>query len=402
MTPFAGESSTGSFQEDGPPLPDRPPAPRSQSSTSVSDIKATSGSPSPHQSGSDFARPESLATPSPSPFSTAQRRSASRSASSSTNRSSAAAEWNAKVKSSIVSSFAPCVSVYASPDVDDFVKQKGFDGGLCALLRPFGENVQGKVIIRDSVGGSRAWDDFGIKFCRISPSTEGDTLSKSSWANTSQPMRPQPQGERNSLSEETFEELLSQYLKSYNTSPASSPGKATVNGYATTQTRAEQSSPLFLKYVRRLLSSRSLVPYETFAHPVACLIAVSSRNPAPIEALRHLYAQSGRGNLDIPSFVGTEYLRYYVLVHDEEKDDITKSTALYDMMKRHFGLHCHLLRMTSSQCVMTDDDSVPVPPSVLKSAGEELAELREKGRPFFPNAIDMTDSSSRSDRHWYG
>lgn len=398
MTPFAGESSTGISQEDGPPLPYRPPAPSTHPSASVSaDIKATSGPPSPHHSVSDLPRPESLATSSPSTLSTARRRSASRSASSSTNLSSTAAEWNAQVKNSIVGSFAPCVSVYASPDVDDFVKQRGFDGGLCALLRPFGENVQGKVIIRDSVGGSRAWDDFGIKFCRPRPSTEVDTLSKSSWASSSQPVRPQSQGERNTPSEEVFEELLNQFLKSQNISPASSPGQSTVNGYTATQKGAEPSSPLFLKYVRRLLSSRSLVPYETFAHPVACLIAVSSRNPAPIEALRHLYAQSGRGNLDIPSFVGTEYLRYYVLVHDEEQDDITKSTALYDMMKRHFGLHCHLLRITSSQCVMTDDDSVPVPPSVLKSAGEELAELREKGRPFFPNAIDMTDRSSRSD-----
>ena len=380
MTPFAGESSTGSFQEDGPPLPYRPPAPSDQPSTSITDIKATSGSPSPHHRGSDPPRSDPLSNSSPSTFPTARRRSASRSGSSSTNLPSTAAEWNTQVKNSIVSSFAPCVSVYASPDVDDFVKQKGFDGGLCALLRPFGENVQGKVIIRDSVGGSRAWDDFGVKFCRKSPSTEIDSLSKSSWASPSQPVRPQSQGERNTPSEEIFEQLLNQYLKSQNSSPASSPGQSTVIGYTATQKGQEPCSPLFLKYVRGLLSSRSMVPYETFAHPVACLIAVSSRNLAPIEALRHLYAQSGRGNLDIPSFVGTEYLRYYVLLHDEEKDDITKSTALYDMMKRHFGLHCHLLRMTSSQCVMTDDDSVPVPSSVLKSAGEELAELREKGR----------------------
>lgn len=397
MTPFAEDSSTGSFQDDGPPLPYRPPAPLNQSSTSVPDIKATSCSPPPPYSGSDLASSEPLASSSPSIFSTAQRRSASRSASSSTNLSSTAAEWNAKIKNSIIRSFAPCVSVYASPDVDDFVKQKGIDGGLCALLRPFGENVQGKVIIRDSVGGSRAWDDFGVKFCKVNSSTEVDTLSKSSWASRSQPLEPQPQGARNTPSEDIFEELLNQYLKSQNISPGLSPEKATVNGYAATREEARPSSPLFLEYVGRLVSSRSLVPYETFAHPVACLIAVSSRNPAPIESLRHLYAQSGRGNIDIPDFVGTEYLRYYVLVHDEEHDDITKSTALYDMMKRHFGLHCHLLRMRSSQCVMTDDDSVPVPPSVLKSAGEEIAELREKGRSFLSNAIDTTDSPSRSD-----
>lgn len=101
-----------------------------------------------------------------------------------------------------------------------------------------------------------------------------------------------------------------------------------------------------------------LVPYETFLHPVACMIAVSSRDASPIETLRQLYTLSGKR---IPAFVGAEYLRYYVLIHDDEHSDITKSTALFDLMKRHFGLHCHLLRLRSSQCVRSDDDSVVVP-----------------------------------------
>jgi hypothetical protein len=74
-------------------------------------------------------------------------------------------------------------------------------------------------------------------------------------------------------------------------------------------------------------------------------------------------------------WVNSEYLRYYVLVHDEERDDITKSMNLFEQMKRHFGLHCHLLRLRSSQCVLTDDDSVELPPCEWISAAEELARI---------------------------
>lgn len=56
--------------------------------------------------------------------------------------------------------------------------------------------------------------------------------------------------------------------------------------------------------------------------------------------------------------------------------------ALFDQMKRHFGLHCHLLRLRSGgRAVLSDDDSVEVPKSQWRSAAEELAEIQAKGIP---------------------
>jgi hypothetical protein len=74
--------------------------------------------------------------------------------------------------------------------------------------------------------------------------------------------------------------------------------------------------------------------------------------------------------------VDSDYLRYYVLVHDEEKDDITRSMGLFEQMKRHLGIHCHLLRLRSSQSAETDDDSIPLPRSDWMSAREELEDIR--------------------------
>jgi hypothetical protein len=112
---------------------------------------------------------------------------------------------------------------------------------------------------------------------------------------------------------------------------------------------------------------------------VACVIAISSRNPSPIEEFKRLYASTDNGDNRLPHWVNNTFLRYYVLVHDEDNDDIAKSTALYEQMKRHFGLHCHLLRLRSAQCVPSDDDSVRLPQSEWIAASEEIAAIQKRG-----------------------
>ena len=142
---------------------------------------------------------------------------------------------------------------------------------------------------------------------------------------------------------------------------------------------SNESSLFYSLYLRRMLSGLILSPHETFSHPVALVVAISSRNPSPIEELRSLYSSSNTGEHRLPPWVNNEYLRYYVLIHDEDYDDIKKSTALYEQMKRHFGLHCHLLRLRSAQCVSSDDDSMRLPACEWMSAGEELAEIIHRG-----------------------
>ena len=288
----------------------------------------------------------------------------------------------------IVRSFAPRVAVFASSDTEDFVKQKGFKDGLYSLLRPYGERLHGKVVIRDSVGGSRAWDDFGIKFMdshalqkNSTHRAGGDVVDQDArnLVNDSQRVSEHIKSSYSNETGTSIDRVLNHYLR---TADADSEGQleGLLDVEGTSYKPRPGLSPLYPIYLRRLLSSGSIVPYETFSHPVACLIAVSSRHPAPIEALRQLYSNSGHGSMYIPAWMGTEFLRYYVLIHDEEHDDITKSTALFDLMKRHFGLHCHLLRLRRSQCVLTDDDSIRVPSCEWLSAEEEVEMFCTRGR----------------------
>ncbi|KAL3467761.1 ER-golgi trafficking TRAPP I complex 85 kDa subunit-domain-containing protein [Aspergillus heterothallicus] len=254
-----------------------------------------------------------------------------------------------ETRSLIIRSFSPVIGVYASPDTDELARHKGFKDGFWELIRPFGENVPGKLVIRDSVGSSRGWEDYGVRFVDLKQSC--------------QPPESPSQGRNPSLAQ--VEAVLEKELDTPDTPLSGSIHPKDLLGHSTT-------SPLYKLYLRQLLSIATVSPHETFRHPVASVIATSSRNPAPLESLRQLYADTNNGCRRVPDWIHPEYLRYYVLVHDEDRDDISESTKLYDQMKRHFGLHCHFLRLRSNQCVVTDDDSVQVPECEWLSPSERL------------------------------
>ncbi|KAL8755786.1 MAG: hypothetical protein Q9184_004695 [Pyrenodesmia sp. 2 TL-2023] len=285
-------------------------------------------------------------------------------------------------RSAILTSFTPRVAVLASEDTDNIAREKGIAGGFYNLLRPFGEDVTGKVVVRDSVGASNAWDGFSIQFVqygakpgKVSSSVEQSQLDHriggySTKEQSLQSSRSPTGHEQRDL----LDDLLEHYLSSTGPQPSNVFGGN--NGSGARQLGLEKPLPTFNLYLRKLLSGTHQVPYETFTHPVTCIIAVSSRSQGPLEKIRQLYSASGRSNVNIPPWVGVDYLRYYVLVHDEDRDDIARSTALFDLMKRHFGLHCYLLRLKSMRCMETDDNSVRVPRCEWMSAEEELEGIR--------------------------
>lgn len=291
----------------------------------------------------------------------------------------------------IIHAYVPHVAVYTSEDTDHLLKEKGFENGLWELLRPFGERIPGKVTIRDSNGASRSYEDYAIKFVRLGESIEqpdprpGTASSKKSngafaeKAASGEKEFAAGQGGRLAQVEAVVERHLS-YAEEASPAAALRSPTATRHGLD-----IDVPSPYYSLYVRRLLSGLPIAPHETFAHPVACVIAISSRNPSPIETLRRLYNDSSAGSKKLPSWVDSEYLRYYVLVHDEEKDDITRSMSFFEQMKRNLGLHCHLLRIRGTQSAATDDDSIPLPTSEWMSPTEELANIRrhdEEGEDF--------------------
>lgn len=274
----------------------------------------------------------------------------------------AAAGASDEYRTLVQQAFVPRVAVLADAETEALLRGKGLAGGLLQLLRPFGEQVPGKVTVRDSTGASRSWDDFGVRFLG-GDNASGDVAQ--------------------------VEQLVDRHLQHaelHGAGPSASPA-----------TPDRLASPFHALYLRRLLSGLPVAAHETFAHPVAGIIAISSRNPHPIEALRRLYHRQHDGDLRFPPWVDHDFLRYYVLVHDEDTGDIAKSNQTFDSMKRHFGLHCHLLRLKSQQCIPSDDDTVPLPTCAWLSAADELAEIQQRGRPSpsDPSARPSTDCAQK-------
>lgn len=277
----------------------------------------------------------------------------------------------------LLKSFVPHVAIYTSEDTAEFARGKGFKNGLWELLRPFGEKVQGKVTIRDSNGLSRTWEDFAIRFVRFGDDLQGPDLTPGGMKGGAAPTTAEGLSENAAKEKqrlEAVESVVDRHLQYAEHSLFSAPRQGQHSMREGLDMDA--TSPYYSLYLRRLLSGIPVSPHETFSHPVACVIAISSQSKSPIEELRTLYNETRQGERKLPEWIDGEYLRYYVLVHDEERDDITRSLSLFEQMKRHLGLHCHLLRLRSSQSAETDDDSIPLPRSDWMTAEEELADLR--------------------------
>ncbi|KAI8149716.1 ER-golgi trafficking TRAPP I complex 85 kDa subunit-domain-containing protein [Fennellomyces sp. T-0311] len=116
-----------------------------------------------------------------------------------------------------------------------------------------------------------------------------------------------------------------------------------------------------------MLSLRGITEHETFDHPVAIMIAISSTNPDPMGTITQLY------NPNIPSFtvdrpyVDPNILRYYVLLHDPHRASEAQAQETFEKMRKSLGLHCHLLRINSKErppetAHLLDDDTTAIEP----------------------------------------
>lgn len=206
--------------------------------------------------------------------------------------------------------------MHASDDTNALARDKGFPD-FRSLLRPYGEVVQGRVTARDSQGLSLNFEEFGVRICSL-----WDTLDDGSRGGEASLLARQGHGgsapgggnlaELERLVEVLVrrgEEVLAARRQETEVQPEEEPGGGGEGG-------------LYDTFLRRLLSRMPTGAHECFTHPVACVVAISSRNPAPIETLRRLY-ESGN-QVPMPSWVSRDYLRYYVLVHDEDRDDLSK------------------------------------------------------------------------------
>jgi len=219
----------------------------------------------------------------------------------------------------IAQAFGPAVAVVASRECEELVRAKGIAGGLFELLRPFGDLVVGKVNIRDSQALTLPVDDFTVRFIDFNYYAQqggGVVNGKDEHQGPYAPKKSMPNyfpgGDLAVL-----ERLMEHRIELVREAEMKIADDDTVEAGKLASGIGEYSV-----FLQRVLSAIPLTAHETFAHPVGCILAVSSRNPEPIDALLGLYNTTN--NAPIPRYIDSGFLRYYVLIHDDDNDDFEK------------------------------------------------------------------------------
>lgn len=281
-----------------------------------------------------------------------------------------------KCKSLITRAFAPHIAVTASQDAEDLCQDMGFNG-LLDLLRPLGDKVSGRVTVRDSQALSNTFEDFAVRFIPApkqqerAPAPLRSPKSPGSLSITT--------GSATILSTATYSLFQKPELDQYIIKLIHEQNKAKSN---------PRHDQVYLQTFQKLLSALPVSPFETFSHPVAGIIAISSHNHQPIETLSALYNQSN--DPSVPEYINKEYLRYYVLIHDEQSD-LSKSIALFEKMKRHFGLQCHMVRINRK--IEEEKNGVEYPRSEWTSYEEST--LQQKSMTIHPEDLDSLTAMVR-------
>ncbi|KAK9472687.1 ER-golgi trafficking TRAPP I complex 85 kDa subunit-domain-containing protein [Dipodascopsis tothii] len=231
----------------------------------------------------------------------------------------------------IAQSYAPRVAVYSTADAEEVAREKGF-GSMLELLRPFGDGVDGKVIVHDTQGISTAIEDFVVRF------VSGRAVDQAAGGRRNVPP---------CFVARDVDELLGAYL---------AQDGGTGGGH----------DELYYRFLRRMLAAPPVAAHETFAHPVAAVVVVSSRAAAPAEAV----AAAG-GDAGGPPWLARDMLRHVVLVHDDDSGDVAQSQAALERLRRQHGGTCHLVRLRTAPA----DAGVPAAAAQWLTPGEELEAL---------------------------
>eukprot|EP01060_Flectonema_neradi_P034270 TRINITY_DN595_c0_g1_i4.p1 TRINITY_DN595_c0_g1~~TRINITY_DN595_c0_g1_i4.p1 ORF type:complete len:1871 (+),score=396.90 TRINITY_DN595_c0_g1_i4:294-5615(+) len=122
----------------------------------------------------------------------------------------------------------------------------------------------------------------------------------------------------------------------------------------------ELSSPLFQRFKEEYSRSCRFTPFDTYDHPVACLLAVSSASPDAIAELKGLYTVHHQDFT--AAAVDQQQLIYYILIQDmsvpQRQSEVDK---VFAEMKAQFGAQvCKLLQLNRNS---SGGESLEVDPS---------------------------------------
>ncbi|KAK7059092.1 hypothetical protein VNI00_001716 [Paramarasmius palmivorus] len=99
---------------------------------------------------------------------------------------------------------------------------------------------------------------------------------------------------------------------------------------------------------------------ETWNHPSAVILAVSTNSSNPLQAITALHSRP----IDLPSWVDPLHLKFTLIIHPKNSSlSDEEATALYNAVKKQYGLHTYLLPL---ELPNPPPNPVPVPVTPLR------------------------------------
>ncbi|KAF9190349.1 Trafficking protein particle complex 8 [Haplosporangium sp. Z 11] len=226
---------------------------------------------------------------------------------------------------------SPRIAVIASQGVTELCQANHLPS-LVDLLKPFGDQIEGRVTVHGSMGLPSAIDNFTLRFAEIDRLEEPDPKSTERWL--AEVVRADAHGYEDRFKIKNKEQVTFEYL---NAPP-------------------ERVFPWYTSYRDLFFSMGGVSDHETFDHPVACIVAISSLSPDPINEIHQMNNMSTPPIVFEKAFMDPAILKYYVLVHDCSKGNIDSAMDILDKMRRTFGLHCNILKVNSAD---VNDTTLP-------------------------------------------
>ncbi|KJA29295.1 hypothetical protein HYPSUDRAFT_176107 [Hypholoma sublateritium FD-334 SS-4] len=119
---------------------------------------------------------------------------------------------------------------------------------------------------------------------------------------------------------------------------------------------------------------------ESWNHPVAVILAVSTLAPNPLAAITALHARS----LQFPTWVDTNFLRYTLIIHPHNSPlSDEEATALFNAVKKQFGLHSYLLPLKLPK---TPPPPIPVPALLPRLPSPPTSDAPSQPNPSSPTS----------------
>ncbi|CED84527.1 Protein with predicted involvement in meiosis (GSG1) [Phaffia rhodozyma] len=242
----------------------------------------------------------------------------------------------------LVQSLAPKVAVLSSPAVNQICRANGLDD-FVELLRPFQNDIQ-RVPIRTTQLTTITASTFPIRLTSLQ-SLESlplgssfdrsdlilDALSSSISAKSGRWEKEVPLLKIDGTSQDQAKQAF-----------AGKDGKPK-------REDVEKVTPWYKVLREIMLATRPMGEHETFEHPVAMLLAISSDDKDPMSILSAMYDHSNASKLYLHRpFIDPTVLKTFVVVHDVGGGgSLEDAEKLVSQIKKSYGPHVFLLPVSS-------------------------------------------------------